>query len=288
LCYCAPMFLRARSHSFWCLLLLLAAAPLLFGQAVRNGSKHQSSPSSAYVRQSDGAFVTDNNQFEFANVLHDDGSGYIRLLLLKNIHNEHIDGREETTGKIEVEARTISRDHTLKPRWKVKTVGNYGEALHSYRFFKVSEWGCCDWPTVYSYFSLLTGKKLYASNGDLLDVSGTEGGPQAARYVAFGVYAHNTPPSLQYGSDAKLMERYSLVSPREYYERPKVFLTADGVSDKSLILAAPFNFSIVLQYPDGAELRVPVQNDILQLDKATLPFGFTLRRESSDWGSTNR
>jgi len=60
------------------------------------------------------------------------------------------------------------------------------------------------------------------------------------------------------------------------------------VSDKSLILAAPFNFSIVLQYPDGAELRVPVQNDILQLDKATLPFGFTLRRESSDWGSTNR
>jgi hypothetical protein len=129
---------------------------------------------------------------------------------------------------------------------------------------------------------LLSGKKLYVSNGDLLDVSGTEGGPQAARYVAFGFYAHSTPPSLQYGTDTKLIQRYSLISPREYYDAPKVFLSAKNELDKSIVLAAPFSFSIVLRYADGVELRVPIQNDIVQLDKTTLPAGYSLRPEATD------
>jgi hypothetical protein len=287
LCYFAPMFLQARSHLFCFLLLLVVAAPLVSATQPRNRIKHQSPPSSAYVRQSDGAFVTDNNQFEFANVLYDDGSGYIRLLLLKNVHNEHIDGHEETNGRIEVEAWTLSGDNTRTSRWKFNAVGNDGGALSYSRFFRVSEWGCCDWPTVYSYFSLLSGKKLYVSNGDLLEVVGTEGGPQVARYVAFGVYAHKTPPSLQFGTDTRLLERYSLISPRESDDGPNMFLTAGGISDRSLLLPGTFNFSIVLKYRDGLELRFPVQEGVLQLEKVSLPAGFTLRRESTDWAPLN-
>jgi hypothetical protein len=128
------MFLHARSHPWFALFLLLVLGPYLNAQgASPTAGRFHSPTSSAYIRQSDGAFITDDNQFEFAHVLHDDGSRYIRLLLLKNIHNEHIDGREETTGRIAVEAWTISRDNSRKPRWKFKVVGNDGEALYSDR-----------------------------------------------------------------------------------------------------------------------------------------------------------
>jgi hypothetical protein len=80
--------------------LLLGCSLYLPGQNSTDATPFSSSGSSAYMRQSDGAHVTDNRTFEFANVLHDDGSGYIRLLLLKNVHNEHIDGHEETTGQM--------------------------------------------------------------------------------------------------------------------------------------------------------------------------------------------
>src|SRR5205085_6450214 len=79
----ASMILRAA-------LVLLSVVAYVSSQAPPAKTVRFASPtSSAYIRQSDGAFVRDNYQFEFAHVLRDDGSGYIRLLLLKSIHNAH-------------------------------------------------------------------------------------------------------------------------------------------------------------------------------------------------------
>ena len=76
-------------------------------------------------------------------------------------------------------------------------------------------------PVVHSYYNLLTGKKMYVSNTDLLEVRGDENGPLAVRYVAFGYAALNKlsqPPLLQYGTDKKLAQRFSVVSSREYFD----------------------------------------------------------------------
>jgi hypothetical protein len=145
----------------------------------------------------------------------------------------------------------------------------------------VTQWDCCDWPQLNWYFSLLSGKRLYVSNSDLLSTSAPEGGPQLARYVAFGYYEHRKPPILQYGSDVKVKQRLSLVSSRTYYDVPEVSLRNGGEPAKSLVLAASAGFTILLRYRDGVEIRVPVQNDAIQTDKADLPQGYSLRVENS-------
>src|SRR5205085_2864783 len=64
------------------------------------------------------------------------------------IHNEHIDGQEETTGQVRVQAWTLAKNGTREKRWNLYSVGNDGESLYEGRFVRVRQWGCCDWPQV--------------------------------------------------------------------------------------------------------------------------------------------
>ncbi len=261
---------------------LLGWSSYLPGQNSRDATPFSSSGSSAYIRQSDGAYVTDNRTFEFANALHDDGRGYIRLLLLKDVHNEHIDGHEETTGQMAVQAWTLEKNSARNERWSFKAEGNDGYALNDVRFFRLIEWGCCDWPNVYWYFSLLSGKRLYVSNSDLTEVVVLNSGPQGARYVAVGCYKHGTPPMLQYGTDTEVKQRFSLLSSRHCDDRPEIFVTVGGKREKSLSLASnePLNITILLAYADGTELRIPVRSDAIRHEEAKLPRGYTLNSEA--------
>lgn len=256
------------------------------GQSSRDATRFSSSGSVAYIRQSDGAYVTDNRSFEFANVLRDDGDGYVHLLLLKDVHNEHIDGHEETKGQIAVQAWTVEKDGTRDERWNFTADGNDGYALNDIRFFRLTEWGCCDWPDVHWYFSLLSGKRLYVSNSDLTEIVVLNRGPQGARYVAFGCYKHQTPPMLQYGSDTQVKQRFSLLSSRHCDDGPQIFVTVGRNREKSLSLPSngSLNFTILLIYADRTELRIPVRRDVIRHEEVKLPRGYTLRTEAlADW-----
>lgn len=265
---------------------LLGAFPSLPGQSSREATPLSSPGSSAYIRQSDGAYVTDNHIFEFVNVLHDDGSGYTHLLLLKHVHNEHIDGHEETKGQIAVQAWTLQKDGTRNKRWNFAAGGNDGYALNDARLFRVTEWGCCDWPDVYWYFSLLSGKKLYVSNSDLTEIVVLNRGPQGARYIALGCYKHQSPPMLQYGTDAQVKQQFLLLSSHPCEDRPQVFVTVGSKREKSLWLQSDesLTFSILLAYADGTELRIPVRGDVIRHEEAKLPLGYTLRSQAvANW-----
>jgi hypothetical protein len=101
--------------------------------------------------------------------------------------------------------------------------------------------------------------------------------------VAFG-YAdiHNSsrPPQLQYGTDKKAAQRFSVVSSREYYDAPQVFVTSKEKVQKSLDLrGSAMEFTILLKYDDVVELRVPVEADVIRADLAQLPKGYSLRAE---------
>jgi hypothetical protein len=151
------------------------------------------------------------------------------------------------------------------------------------RLFRVAAWGCCDAPTIYSYYNLLTGKKLYVSNSDLLEVWGSGGGPKALRLVAFG-YAQqgqlNLPPQLQYGTDTRIAQRFSVISSRPYHDAPQVFVSTASKLGKSLnLIGSELTFTIVLRYEDGVELRIPVEADTVLSEKAVLPEGYSLRVE---------
>jgi len=239
--------------------------------------------SSAYVIQGKDAwtFVTENRSFRFAEVLGDDGNYAALFLLEQTIHNEHTDGVEGVRGKATVKAWTLQPGRPREARWTIQETGNEGEIQD--RFFRVTAWGCCDVPVVYSYYNLLTGKKVYVSNTDLLEVRGDDY-PRGVRLVAFGYGSMgelNQPPLLQYATDLKASQRFSVISSREYYDAPKVFVSTDGNLERSLDLrGSGLTFVIVLKYADGTELRIPVEADVVRPGKAVLPDGYSLRVET--------
>jgi hypothetical protein len=87
-------------------------------------------------------------------------------------------------GDATIKAWTMSSpDHREMP-WTVHEKANSGEIRE--RFLRLTAWGCCDAPNVHAYYSLLSGRKLYVTNFDLLEIRGKGDGPLAARFVGFG------------------------------------------------------------------------------------------------------
>lgn len=239
--------------------------------------------SSAYVIKGKNrtTYVTENRSFRFEEVLGDNGNYEAVLLLEETYRNERTDFIEGVQGDATVKAWTLEGGRRRDLRWTFHETGNEGEVEG--RFFRVTAWGCCDIPTVYSFYNILTGKKLYVSNSDLLKVWGDGDGPQAWRYVAFGYTEKNEfsrPPQLQYGTDKNVAQRFSVVSSREYYDAPQAFVVQNERLEKSLDLrGSPINFMIVLKYQDDVELRIPVENGAIRPEKAALPEGYSLRLE---------
>jgi len=241
--------------------------------------------SSAHVISTEEAdtYITDNHSFQFVEVLGDTGSYEAVLLLEKAYRNERTDFIEGSRGSATIRAWTIGKQGSRTERWILTESGNEGEVQD--RFFRVVSWGCCDIPTLFTYFNLLDGKKLYTSNSDLLRVWGDGEGPQAFRFVAFGYpdqQHFEKPPQLQYGTDRKVKQCFSLVSKREYYDDPVVSLSTGRSSEKSLDLrGTPLSFDIILRYFDGVELRIPVKDDTVHIEKAVLPPGYSLVPETN-------
>lgn len=237
--------------------------------------------SSAYVIQRKDAwtYVTENRSFRFDEVLGDDGNYEALLLLEESFRNERSDGLEGVQGNATVKAWTLVPNRPRQLRWAIQETGNEGEIQG--RFFRVTTWGCCDVPVVHSYYNLLTGRKMYVSNTDLLEVRGDENGPLAVRYIAFGysgLSKLDQPPELQFGTDKKIAQRFAVESARKYFEAPQIFVSTGENLEKSLDLSgSPMNFTIVLKYDDGVVLRIPVEGNAVHPEKAALPEGYNLR-----------
>jgi hypothetical protein len=252
-----------------------------------SGANQKTSPtyraeSLAYVIEGQDAstYVTENRSFRFEEVLGDNGNYEAVILLEQTYHNERTPGLEGTRGKVTVNAWTLKQGKDRQLRWTLEAGGNGGDVRD--RFYRVVQWGCCDVPSTYSYYSILNAKKLYISNSDLLELWFGEG-PRNARYVGFGYSVldkQSRYPQLQYGTDKDVLQRFSVVSEAEYYEGPQVFISTGANLEKSLnLIGEPISFSIVLKYPNGVELRIPVEADTIHPEKAKLAKGYTLRLE---------
>lgn len=261
---------------------------IAFGLQGNNRSPNNTVPtyraeSSAYVKRSKDAltYVTENRAFRFVDVLGDQGNYEAVLLLEETYRNERTDGREGVQGIAAVRAWTLEHGRRTA-RWNFSEPGNTGSIQD--RFFRVTAWGCCDVPTTYLYRNLLTGEKVYVSNSDLLEVRGDGDGPQASRYVGFG-YAGmgelSHPPILQYGTDRKVSQRLAVISSRQYYDAPQMFVSKDDGLKKSLDLrGSSMNFEIILKYQDGVELHIPTEGDTIRAERAVLPTGYSLKSEA--------
>jgi len=275
-----------RDRTVKILAVVFVAALLGMQNADRGPEKKLGSPyraeSSAHIIEGKDAwtFVTENRSFRFKELLGDNGTYEALLLLEEAYHNERTDGIEGMRGNVTISAWALKPGRDRELRWTLQAKGNEGDVQD--RLFRVTEWGCCDLPVVYRYFSMLDGKKLYVSNSDLLRVW-YGGGPLNERLIGFG-YAvmdkESRYPQLQYGTDKAVLQRFSVVSSAEYYNAPQIFVSLGSKLENSLLLESPTAFTIVLKYPDGIELRIPVESDAIRPEKAALPKGYSLRLEN--------
>lgn len=270
------------------ILFALIIAALLGAQNSQPNVERKSTPSyraesSAFVIEGKEhwTYVTENRSFRFEEVLGDTGNYEAVLLFEETYHNERTPGIEGSNGTVSVKTWTVKNDLQRELRWTLQAKANEGDVRG--RFYRAIEWGCCDVPIVYSYYGILDGKKLYVTNSDLLEAWFGEGPPNR-RYVGFGYSVldqRNKHPQLQYGTDTEVLQRFTLVSPKEYYEAPEVFLSDGAKLEKSLNrIGEAKSFSIVLKYADGTQLLIPVDSDRLRLEKAKLPNGYTLRLDN--------
>jgi hypothetical protein len=248
-----------------------------------------------HAKQGD-LFVTQNASYDFVRVLGDDGETYTTLLVLHTDRNEWSASEEGINGTVTLTAWRVGKANEYERSWSLHAPGNVGRPLSDLRMFQVSNWPCCSAPFENIYFSLHDGRKLYTTNGvpekgrfgqdsGLVTVNKYDGGRHSqTRYVGFGMAGdfQKGKPTLQYGTDEEIKQRFSLLG-REYgdnFDVPQVYVTGDGkqlLSD--LPLEGQFVFTIVLKFEDGNEALIPVENDVVRADKATLPAGYSLRLE---------
>jgi len=264
--------------------LLIAALLILQNSDSKNKWQNKSpfrAESSAYVIEGKEAwtFVTENRSFRFEEVLGDKGTYEALMVTEETYHNERTDGIEGMRGTATVKAWDVKPGGQREYRWTLQAKGNEGEIQD--RLFRLTEWGCCDLPTVYSYYNILSAKKLYISNRELLRVW-YGGGPLNERLIGFGYSVMDKEsqyPQLQYGTDKNVLQRFSVKSSAEYYEVPQIFVSTNTKLENSLLLDSPSAFWIVLKYPGGSELRIPVDADAIHPERAVLPKGYSLRLE---------
>jgi len=240
--------------------------------------------SSASIREEKDSwtYVTNNSSFQFTEVLGDKGIYEAVLLLEENYRNENTPGIEGMSGDATIKAWTIGTARQRELRWTINEKANTGEIRE--RFLRLTTWGCCDSPNVHTYYNLLSGKKLYVTNSDLLEVRGKGEGPLASRFVGFGYDVNNRghDPLLQYGTDKDVAQQFSVHSGKDFYETPEVLGAVNDKLEKYHLdlSGSPLTFVIVVRYPGEAELRIPVENDAIRPEKAILPKGYSIRQEN--------
>jgi hypothetical protein len=235
-------------------------------------------------------FITDNATFQFVHLLNGDGEEYSDRLLEIHAHNEQTEGREGVTGRVTVIARSGKK---VGPQiiWRLRGEGNEGFARDEDALFGIATYPCCASPMQRQYFSLWSGAKLYTTstvyselyvdpNLKRIYAQYGKGRYSAERFVAIGeANLSKEGLFLQYGSNMKIMDRIRIdgFEMNTASDLPTLrLIAATSTNSGDLRLTGGFDFLISLDFGDGKEIRIPVQNDHLVAEKATVPNGLQL------------
>lgn len=105
-------------------------------------------------------FITRNKRFSIVDLWNEDGAAVEALVLRESFVTDRQEGIEGEVSMVKVEAldgKTV--------RWSFEQAGERGEAIN--QVYEVTEFGCCDAPNTYTYFSLQDGKRLRSTHTEL-------------------------------------------------------------------------------------------------------------------------
>lgn len=205
-------------------------------------------------------------------------------MLEATFRQERAEGVEGVRGASWVKAWTLQRGKPRQLRWEIASRAHEGGAWNE-RMLKLTTYGCCAIPTVFRYYALGTGKLLYTTNSNLVEVHGGEGiGAKGTRYLGLAFLDpedRDTETVLQYGADSG--EPKSLIihssEERSFIDLPTLSLLSEGRETSGLNLPGePFTFTVLIRFPGGLEVKIPIIDDEFRPEKAVVPQGVSLRK----------
>jgi hypothetical protein len=240
--------------------------------------------------------VTENASFDYVHLLRDDGQSYDEMLVESVQHNERNFEAEGMRGVAHVSATQVKDSPPGKQLWSFESNGNEGMALPDFGLYQESTLPCCSAMWVHEYYSLRNGRHLYTTNGWQEDSSNSfdpgllrvdqrddKGVYKGTRFLAFGASYDkgHEEPMIQYGTDHEVKQKI-LVKGHDYgdsFDVPEMkVVDAKGqlVKDAGSLRS----YTIVLTFKEAQEpeavLKVPVMNDVVRPDLATVPKGYSL------------
>jgi hypothetical protein len=266
---------------FTLVLLILAAPIVVFAQSALTLDRTATSTIKTSVDK-DGKpiLTTTNRRFTYLDQRLS-GAG----LLLEEFRRINSAVRESADGFVKVEA-WLQPDFTKKA-WTIEQEGDEGHV--SDEFYVVTKYGCCMSLATTFYFDIKTGQRVFSATRPLSSVIVPNTG--LYRYVAFHSHDAIIPALeprrddfrglLQYGSYQAPLWKLAIYSTMEPIVRIKfqyenkvvdskdalMLWGVDGKADKSSLS----NFAIVLSMDSAGDIVLPVNNDTLDLTRATIP-----------------
>jgi hypothetical protein len=234
---------------------------------------------------------------------------FVPLLLRQKIDVvRRSDAEAPSVAAVEVAAWNLGAEPDVPPLW---TVNGKGEAAEGWgeQFLVVTSIGCCGARDVYTGYSLLNGRRLFSATGNRLpgdwarlEVPNSGGllrwaflhaansaDPDAVfaghpGAVAVVSYVSETAPQrrlLFSAADPAEMDRFMgwdsmigfTVTGHGQAEQQVELWSADGRRDR----AAIGGISLSVRFTESLVATIPIEDDALDLARATLPKGLTVR-----------
>lgn len=266
----------------WVACFVWAAISLTSGAETKGPTKPSERPFKARSARSTVSFVdtkdgfvviTDNRRFTVLPQVHL-GPESLTVFLRERfwIKDERARGIECCDSQISVVAAFGADARNLRTRWTIKEPGEEGGVW--YRFYRVTKRGCCDTPTKYSFFDLLTGRKLFTATTDIAMI----GRDDDVRYFAYdsSESSRSHKGILQFGSSNRVIRRV-VINGSNIFREPRLGFQSEGKRYESPVaMDIKGAYAICVYFAEGKEIIIPVENDELRLESATVPASLSL------------
>lgn len=250
----------------------------------------QSAESSIDIQErKDGLYVSTKNQ-HFSFVEKNSATGDPEWFALRETFTRTVNTDDNPVNhEVTVQAWAWSPSELkAQERWILHEEGDQGESGEiGSPFYKVTKYGCCGERTVYSYFAIDSGKRIYQSSSDLAEALVLNAYPLKERFVSYNDSTGNGKAFLTYGSRDHIISKIEIAGIGSIYETDtKLHFQYKGKQVDSPVElddanakageTSPFNFVIVLQYSSGSEIHLAVHNDNVDLASSSVPGHFTI------------
>ncbi|NQU67002.1 MAG: hypothetical protein HQ510_03580 [Candidatus Marinimicrobia bacterium] len=216
------------------------------------------------------------------------------IMLQEEIHTEKYLDIPSQESMVKTKAWIGTDANTDKYVWTIEAEGNVASITD--RYYKVTKYGCCDAEATHTYFNIMTGKKVYISTSNMISIFVPNAPADIDRYVTY--FSNNGSIQMkefssnknvigiiQYGSETKTSTKVLVrVNNDNYLDMysPVLLAQHQGKLDEfnELILWGSngnthadtlSNFTLNFEYYGMFEISIPVEKDVLMLNKAKSP-----------------